>query len=90
MSGRDFRMQYIFGGSSRELKLSIALALVSGTALSALAAVPGVDAARDTAVLVGGLTAPELLALVAITALTLAGYCVKVMVGQNAKSQMRA
>ena len=83
MSKAQFR-RYIFGATTTELSLFMALALVSGGSLAALAI--GTENVKDAATLVGGLTAQELLALVAIISIGFAWYCVRQMVGQNARA----
>jgi hypothetical protein len=83
MSKHDFRIRYIFAVSPRQIILSVSLATVSGCAAAAFATVPGISEAAETAKVVGGMTAQELLALVAVAALGLTFYCIRTMVQQN-------
>lgn len=83
MSKHEFKTRYIFGASQREATLAVSLAFLCGSSLAVIAAVPGVDEARKTAEIVGGLNAQELLAAVCLGALALAGYCVKALMKQG-------
>ena len=84
MSMFEFRKKYIFGSTPTELSLFMSLAMVAGLTLAASAV--GTENVKEAATLVGGLTAQELLALVAIISIGFAWYCVRQMVGQNAKA----
>lgn len=83
MSMREFRVNYIFGASMREMKIALLLAVVSGSCLSAIGADPSLVSV-DNAKLIAGLTVPELLALTTLASLGLATYCIHTMVSQNA------
>ena len=86
MSKHDFRVRYIFDVTSRQLALAIAMAVVAGCGSAAMAAVPVVAEATEAAKVVGGMTAQELLALIAVASLTLTYYCIRTMVQQHTKA----
>ena len=86
MSKHDFRVRYIFDVTPRQLTLALALAVVAGCGAAAMAAVPGVVEAAEAAKVVGGLTAQELLALIAVASLALTYYCIRTMVQQHTRA----
>lgn len=83
MSKREFRVRYVFGASTRETQLAMCLAMLSGTCLAAVGAeIPGIPNV-ETAKVLAGLTVPELLALITLASLGLAGYCMRSMLAQG-------
>jgi len=83
MSKHEFRVQYIFGASTRETKLAMCLAMLSGSCLAAVGAdLPGIPSV-ETAKVLAGLTIPELLAIITLASLSLAGYCMRSMLSQG-------
>lgn len=86
MSTAEFKTRYLFSASKNEATLAMVLAFVAGTTAATIGAIPGATETIEATKIISGMSSAELLTLITVGALLLAGYCVHTMCTQAAKA----
>lgn len=82
MSKEEFVWRYIVRVDKAHARLALIATLLSGSALTAVATIPGVAETAEAARTVAGLSVAELLALITLASLGLSAFLIRTLIKQ--------